>query len=192
MPGRTPQVHLVPPRAAFPARGVACLVTQDLLETSVSTAGPDLVIVLSGEADLGSAARLHALISDQLSTGIRFLTIDVSGLRYADSSSIRELLRAARTLRERGGDLLLLYPQPPVARLLELNAAGRLLTIRVTRSMASCTTGPDDSAAPSIPPLAESQFITSLHPAKPPDSMGAAEALRNSRLRRSTGTNRSE
>lgn len=103
---------------------------QDLLEASVTGAGRAVIIVLSGEADLTSADRLRALVDRQLSTGARSLTIDVSGLRYADSASIRELLRAARTLRQRGGDLILLHPQQPVARLLELNAAERLLTIR--------------------------------------------------------------
>lgn len=107
---------------------------QDLLEASVRTAGPEVIMVLSGEADLVSAGRLRALIDKQLSDGVRYLTIDVSGLRYCDSASLRELLRAARTLREQAGDLVLVHPQPAVARLLELNAADGLLSIRTRNS----------------------------------------------------------
>ncbi|HZR48110.1 MAG TPA: STAS domain-containing protein [Streptosporangiaceae bacterium] len=88
--------------------------------------------MLSGEADLASAGRLRELIDAQLASGVRQLTIDVSGLRYADSASVRELLLAARTLHERDGHLILLRPQRPVARLLELNGADRLMTISAT------------------------------------------------------------
>jgi anti-sigma B factor antagonist len=103
---------------------------QDLLEASMRTTGGDAVMVLSGEADLVSAGRLRALIDVPLSNGVRRLTVDASGLRYCDSAALRELLLAARTLRARAGDLVLLNPQPPVIRLLQLNAADQLLSIR--------------------------------------------------------------
>lgn len=93
-------------------------------------AGPSgPVIVLSGEADITSAPELTALIAEQLSDGTRELTIDMSGLRYADSASIRTLVLAARTLRERGGSLVLLRPQPSVARILTLLGADQMLTV---------------------------------------------------------------
>jgi anti-anti-sigma regulatory factor len=41
---------------------------------------------------------------------------------------------AAKTLRQRGGDLVLLHPQPALARVLEILGAGEVITIR---------TGPD-------------------------------------------------
>jgi anti-anti-sigma factor len=88
------------------------------------------VIVLSGEADLTTAGELSALISAQLAGGVRQLTIDVSDLWFADSASIRTLLLAARTLRERGGSLVLLRPQQPVARVLALTGAEQMFTIR--------------------------------------------------------------
>ena len=58
------------------------------------------------------------------------LTIDASGLWFTDSASIRALLLAARTLQVRGGRLVLLHPQPPVARALALLGADQMLTIR--------------------------------------------------------------
>ena len=88
------------------------------------------MIVLSGEADLTCAGQLSALITAQLAGGTRQLTIDVSELRFADSASIRTLVLAARTLRERGGSLVLLRPRRPVARVLALTGAEQMFTIR--------------------------------------------------------------
>ena len=88
------------------------------------------VIVLSGEADLTCAGQLSALITAQLAGGTRQLTIDVSELWFADSASIRTLVLAARTLRERGGSLVLLRPRQPVARVLALTGAEQMFTIR--------------------------------------------------------------
>lgn len=100
-----------------------------MLTASVTAGQSGPVIMLSGEADLTSAAQLSALISAQLPDGTRELTIDMTRLRYADSASIRTLVLAARTLKERGGSLILLSPQPPVARILTLLGADQILTI---------------------------------------------------------------
>jgi anti-anti-sigma factor len=88
------------------------------------------VVVLSGEADFTCLAELSAVISGQLSGGTRRLTIDVSGLRFADTASIRTLILAARALKERNGSLILLHPQRPVAKVLALLGADHMFTIR--------------------------------------------------------------
>ena len=88
------------------------------------------MIVLSGEADIASAAQLTALIGDQLNAGAVHLTINASGLSYAESMALQVLLVTAKILRARGGGLVLLRPQRPVARMLTLMAADQLITIR--------------------------------------------------------------
>jgi anti-sigma B factor antagonist len=100
-----------------------------MLEASVTAGESGPVIVLAGEADLTCAEQLDALISGQLAGGTQQLTIDVSGLRFADSASIRTIALAARTLKERGGRLVLLAPQPSVARVLALMGADQMITI---------------------------------------------------------------
>jgi anti-anti-sigma factor len=102
---------------------------QGTLEASVADGDSGPVITLSGEADAASAARLTALITVQLSAGTRCLTIDASGLSFADSATLRTLVLAARTLRERGGTLVLLHPQPAVTRLLALTGADQAFAI---------------------------------------------------------------
>jgi anti-anti-sigma factor len=100
------------------------------LTASVAAGESGPVIVLSGEADLTTAGQLSALITAQLSRGTRQLTIDVSGLWFADSASVRTLVLAAKTLKERGGNLVLLRPQEPMIRLLALTGAEQIFTIR--------------------------------------------------------------
>jgi anti-anti-sigma factor len=100
------------------------------LEAWVAARDSGSVVVLSGEADLTCLAQLSAVIDGQLSGGTPWLTIDVAGLRFADSASIRELILAAKTLKERSGSLVLLNPQQPVARVLALLGADQLVTIR--------------------------------------------------------------
>lgn len=112
---------------------------RDRLEASVADGQSGPVITLSGETDLVSLAALSALLAAQLSSGTLELTIDASGLRFADMPSIRALMLAARTLNQRGGRLVLLHPQRPVVRMLALLGADRMFTI--------CAQTPDEPGA---------------------------------------------
>lgn len=95
---------------------------------SAGKCGP--VITLSGEVDLSTIADLSDLVTAQLAAETAHLTIDVSGMSFADSASMRVLMLAAATLRKRGGGLVLLRPQPALARLLEIMDAGQVITVR--------------------------------------------------------------
>lgn len=103
---------------------------QGMLTARVAAGESGPVIVLAGEADLTTVAQLSALITAQLARGTRQLTIDVSGLWFADSATIRTLILAARTLRDGGGSLVLLRPQQSVARMLALTGAEQMFAIR--------------------------------------------------------------
>jgi anti-anti-sigma factor len=95
---------------------------------SAGESGP--VITLSGEADITTAAELSELIIGQLAEETQQLTVDVAGLDFADTAAIRVLLVAARRLRQRGGDLVLLRPQRALARVLEILGADEVVTIQ--------------------------------------------------------------
>jgi anti-anti-sigma factor len=98
---------------------------------SAGESGP--LITLSGETDITTVAELSELLTGQLSGRTVYLTIDASGLSFADSASIRVLLLAARTLKGRGGGLVLLRPQAGVARMLEITGADQMITVRGKR-----------------------------------------------------------
>ena len=97
---------------------------------SVSAGESGPVITLSGEVDLSTIAEFSELITAQLAVGTVNLTIDVSGMSFADSASMRVLMLAATTLRKRGGGLVLLRPQPALVRLLDIMDADQLITVQ--------------------------------------------------------------
>ena len=97
---------------------------------SVSAGESGPVIMLSGEVDPSTIAELSDLVTAQLAGGTVHLTIDVSGMSFADSASMRVLMLAATTLRKRGGGLVLLRPQPALTRLLEIMDADQVITVQ--------------------------------------------------------------
>lgn len=58
-----------------------------MLRCRLGESGP--LIILSGETDIATVAELSELITAQLAGGAVHLTIDVSGLSFADSSWLR-------------------------------------------------------------------------------------------------------
>ena len=101
-----------------------------LLEISVAAGEPGPVLTLSGEADLTTVAELSQTLTAQLDSGARRLTVDLSGLRFADSAVIRELVMAGRELKDRGGGLVLANPQPAEARALSLLGVDQAIEVR--------------------------------------------------------------
>jgi anti-sigma B factor antagonist len=101
-----------------------------LLDISVTEAESGPVIVLSGEADLTTLALLNGVLNEQICAGARQVAVELSALRFADSASVTALAHAARRLRDKGGDLVLLNPQAAIARVLSLTGVDQTLTIR--------------------------------------------------------------
>ena len=101
-----------------------------LLEISVAAGESGPVVTLSGEADVTTVAELSEALTAQLASGARHLTVDLSGLRFADSAVIRELVMADRKLKGRGGGLELANPRPAVARALSLLGVDQVIEVR--------------------------------------------------------------
>jgi anti-anti-sigma factor len=101
-----------------------------VLKASASDGADGPVVVLSGEADATTAGLLREIMTTQLNTGARLVTVDASGLSFLDSTSLRVLVLAARALHGRHGTLVLAHPQPVVARMLEITGADRLLEVQ--------------------------------------------------------------
>jgi anti-sigma B factor antagonist len=100
-----------------------------MLRGSVTAGESGPLIVVSGEVDLTNADELSELVTSQLADGTLHLTVDVGGLDFADTAAIRVLLLAAKTLRQRGGDLVLLRTQRTLARILEVLGAEEVIAI---------------------------------------------------------------
>lgn len=101
-----------------------------MLEISVAAGAAGPVMTLAGEADLTNAAALGEALAAQVSGGVRYLTVDLSGLRFADSASVRTLVLAGRALHEQDRVLVLVRPQPAVARVLTMMGVDQTITIQ--------------------------------------------------------------
>jgi anti-sigma B factor antagonist len=112
------------------ARGQEYAPRVSLLGIAVESLQSGVVIRLSGETDLSTVGQLRDALDGQISGGVRQLTIDLSGLRFADSGSIRALTDAHLALKAQGGTLELIDPQPNVARILVLLGIDQVLTVR--------------------------------------------------------------
>jgi anti-sigma B factor antagonist len=97
-----------------------------VVEAGVS--GP--VVRLSGESDLSTAGQLGDALDAQIAGGAGHLVIDLSGLRFADSATIRVLTGAHLALSDAGGTLELLGPQPSVAHVLSLLGVDQVIAVR--------------------------------------------------------------
>lgn len=108
----------------------------DLLTVSVtareSAGEPYTLVEIAGEADVTNTDELRRLLDDEVSQQPRTMIIDLSGLRFMDSSALHTLLRANRSLDRQGGVLALVSPQPAVAKILRLTTADRLIPVFAT------------------------------------------------------------
>jgi len=105
----------------------------DLLTVSVtareSAGEPYTLVEIAGEADVTNTDELRRLLDDEVSQQPRTLIIDLSGLRFMDSSALHVILRANRAMDREGGVLALAGPREPVAKMLRLTAADQLLPV---------------------------------------------------------------
>jgi len=105
----------------------------DLLTTSVATAESDsetyTLVVLDGEADVTNCNALREVLEAEVAKQPRTVIIDLSKLRFMDSSALHVILRVNRTMDRQGGVLALASPREPVAKMLRLTAADQLLPV---------------------------------------------------------------
>jgi anti-anti-sigma factor len=102
--------------------------SKTLLSIDVIGDGPDLVFRLDGELDIASAGTLRACL-DSIDAGCRRVILDLSELRYMDSSGIGVLVEAYQKLQPDLRGLVLRSPQRTVQRVLELSGLGSVIKI---------------------------------------------------------------
>jgi anti-sigma B factor antagonist len=88
-----------------------------------------VVLELSGELDAAAASVLRRRFEDALERGPAGVVADMAEVTFADSSALRELLRADAAMRAAGSRFLPAALPPVVERLLELTRARELLDV---------------------------------------------------------------
>jgi anti-sigma B factor antagonist len=83
----------------------------------VAGGGTERTVLLSGEIDLASAPAVWDAIEAVIKGATR-LVVDLSAVRFIDSTGLSLLVRAHRRLREAGGDFAVRSPSEMAARVL--------------------------------------------------------------------------
>jgi anti-anti-sigma factor len=94
--------------------------TEGPLEVDVSSSDDEVVLVLRGELDPHTAPALREQIDEVTVDSTRTLVLDVSGLRFIDSSGLRVIIGAHKDMTARSGRLVLRAPTDTTCRLLDI------------------------------------------------------------------------
>ncbi len=97
-------------------------------------------VVLSGRLDAAGSAKID-LPFNAVAGSSRHLLVDLSAVAFIASIGIRTLVLGAKTIRRRGGKLLLLNPRPEVGQVLETIGVTDLLPIVHTEDEALAAFG---------------------------------------------------
>jgi anti-sigma B factor antagonist len=100
-----------------------------LVKAREAEGGPYTLVEIAGEADVTNSDELRRLLDDEVSRQPSTLILDLSGLRFMDSSALHALLLVNRAQERQGGVLALVSPQAAVAKILRLTTADRLIPV---------------------------------------------------------------
>ena len=100
-----------------------------LLKITTEDEGDTLRVRLAGEFDINSIDEFRAAVEGPDATWQR-AEIDLSDIVFMDSSGLQTLVSLNTRARERGLDITLVRPSPPVAHLLELTGLDTHFTVR--------------------------------------------------------------
>ncbi|WP_051731883.1 STAS domain-containing protein [Kitasatospora phosalacinea] len=110
---------------------------EDLHISAIELPGRARVVRLEGETDVAQQARLRAALSAAVRSGVAGVVIDLSRLRFCDSSGLRELVLAHGN--PEGVVVVLAAPTAQFLRLAEVTGADQVLAIRPTVAAALTT-----------------------------------------------------
>jgi anti-sigma B factor antagonist len=88
------------------------------------------MLVVAGELDTATVPALDYHVPRALSADSPpRVALELSGVRFCDSSGINAFVRGWKRARDAGGELVLLRPEPRVADYLQTTAVDRAITI---------------------------------------------------------------
>ena len=100
------------------------------------------LVKLAGRLDIAGARAVDLPLAAQVTTQGARVIVDLSGVTFLSSLGIRSLLTPAKTARARGGELVLLDPQPAVLDVLTLAGLGKIIRIFTDRYAAIAALSP--------------------------------------------------
>jgi anti-sigma B factor antagonist len=100
------------------------MVHADTFTASSVSRGRTRWITLAGEFDLATAPVLRDELENAATHPTHAVVLDLSGLSFMDCAALRAVINFADGARIRGWRLRLVYPPPPVARIVTLTKTG--------------------------------------------------------------------
>lgn len=90
-----------------------------MMNYSHTTSANQLKLTFSGDLiGENNGAELVELVNDAINSGIKYCMIDISEVRYINSSGIGVLITLLTKFRNKGGELFLIQPSEHVKKLL--------------------------------------------------------------------------
>lgn len=97
------------------------------------TPGPVRVLVMvAGDCDATTGRQFRDALMSQVPRGASRMIVDLSGLAFMDSAGAHVMVNLKTVLTARGGSLVLVSPQPIVARVLSLMGVDELIPVVTT------------------------------------------------------------
>jgi anti-sigma B factor antagonist len=115
-----------------------------MLEYKIRQSGDVTMLDLSGRISVGEALAfgpgsgvvLTDVIGELAKKGQRKILLNLTAVKYIDSSGLGELVRNLTSLRRQGGELKLLSPTPTVLEALRITHLDRILDIKEDEHLA--------------------------------------------------------
>jgi anti-anti-sigma factor len=77
-------------------------------------------LLLEGRLDHESVHGFDEQLDAVLASAAKVVVLDLTGLEYITSAGLRSIFRAQKVMHARGGKAVLLNPQPPVQKVLDI------------------------------------------------------------------------
>ncbi len=94
---------------------------------SETLAGGIEKIQLEGRLDIAGCQEIEIKFPAMAASPKKYIVVDLSGVTFLTSIGIRLLLTTARSVKGRGGKLVLFSPDPNVLRVLEIGGINNLI-----------------------------------------------------------------
>ncbi|MDO3705320.1 STAS domain-containing protein [Micromonospora sp. C28SCA-DRY-2] len=99
----------------------------DRLHVQISAAGHAVEVRVTGEIDIATVGALRSALWAAPARSV--LRVDLSGVRVLSAAGVRALVAAHLRVRGRGGELVLVGPDPTVRRVLRATGLHRVIPI---------------------------------------------------------------
>lgn len=91
------------------------------------------LVEVNGRVDSTNAGKLGEALNEQIDAGRNQLVLDLSSVEYISSAGLREMVAAAKRVRNSNGDLRIASPSPRVKEVLDLAGLNMVFQVYTTQ-----------------------------------------------------------